>query len=63
MLDVTSYVRLHTLLHVGLLRVVRSCCTKFEAGQTFSYAQTGATTQFNSIQFYYSHFINYLHYI
>ena len=38
MLDVTSYVRLRTLLLVGLLRVVRSCCTKFETGQTFSYA-------------------------
>ena len=25
-------------------RVVRSCCAKFETGQTFSYAQTDATT-------------------
>ena len=27
-----------------LLRVVRSCCAKFETGQTFSYVQTDATT-------------------
>ena len=26
-----------------LLRVVRSCCAKFETGQTFSYVQTDAT--------------------
>ena len=31
LLDVTCYVRLHTLL---LLRVVGSCCAKFETGQT-----------------------------
>ena len=31
--------------HVGmLLRVVESCCIKFETGQTFSYVQTDATT-------------------
>ena len=40
-----------TLLHVthcvflpSLLHVVRSCCAKFETGQTFSYVQTDATT-------------------
>ena len=27
-----------------LLRVIRSCCAKFETGQTFRYAQTDATT-------------------
>ena len=27
-----------------LLRVVGSCCAKFEAGQTFSYVQTDVTT-------------------
>ena len=27
-----------------LLRVVGSCCAKFETGQTFSYVQTDATT-------------------
>ena len=47
MLDVTSYVRLHTMLHVGLLCIVRSCCTKFETDRTFSYAQTDATTSNN----------------
>ena len=33
---------LHTVLHV-----VRSCCTKFETSQTFSYVQTDATTPKN----------------
>ena len=37
--DVTCYVRLHTLLH---LRVVGSCRAKFENGQTFSYVQMDA---------------------
>ena len=43
-----------TLLHVthcvflpSLLYVVRSCCAKFETGQTFSYVQTDATTPSN----------------
>ena len=27
-----------------LMRVVGSCCAKFETGQTFSYVQTHATT-------------------
>ena len=43
-----------TLLHVthcvflpSLLHVVRSCCAKFETGQTFSYVQTDATTPSN----------------
>ena len=43
-----------TLLHVthcvflpSLLHVVRSCCAKFETGQTFSYMQTDATTHNN----------------
>ena len=38
LLDVTCFVRLHTLLHgvnCMLLRVVRSCCARFETGQTF----------------------------
>ena len=30
-----------------LLRVVGSCCTKFETGQTFSYVQKDATTPSN----------------
>ena len=30
-----------------LLYVVRSCCAKFETGQTFSYVQTDATTPNN----------------
>ena len=39
LLDVTPCVLLHILL-----RVVGSCCAKFETGQTFSYVQTDATT-------------------
>ena len=39
LLNVTCFVRLHTLLPV-----VGSCCTKFETGQTFSKVQTDATT-------------------
>ena len=35
---------LHTLLHYASTRVVGSCCTKFETGQTFSYLQTDETT-------------------
>ena len=35
LLDVTCCVRLHTLLHVMILRVVGSCCATFETGQTF----------------------------
>ena len=42
LLDVTCYVCLYILLHV-----VRCCCAKFETGQTFSYAQTDATTPSN----------------
>ena len=38
---VTCCVRLQTLLH---LRVVGSCCAKFQNNQTFSYMQTYATT-------------------
>ena len=39
LLDVTPCVLLHILL-----RIVGSCCAKFETGQTFSYVQTDATT-------------------
>ena len=42
LLDVTCCVRLYTLLHV-----VGCCCAKSETGQTFSYAQTDATTPNN----------------
>ena len=38
-LDVTFCLRFPTLL-----RVVESCCTKFETAQTFSYVKTDATT-------------------
>ena len=31
-----------------LLRVVGSCCAKFETGQTFRYVQTDATTPNNA---------------
>ena len=40
--DVARCIRLHTLFM--LLRVVGSCCAKFETGQTFSYMQTDVTT-------------------
>ena len=43
--DVARCIRLHTLFM--LLRVVGSCCAKFETGQTFSYMQTDVTTPNN----------------
>ena len=42
LLNVTCCVRLHTLL-----RVVGSCCAKFESSQIFSYVQTDTTTPNN----------------
>ena len=39
LLNITCCVCLHTLL-----RVVESCCAKFETGQTFSHVRTDATT-------------------
>ena len=39
LLDITCCVCLHTLL-----RVVESCCAKFETDRTFSHVQTDATT-------------------